>query len=182
MVCSLPDFSVHGISQVKISEWTTISFSRGSFQPRDQTEVSCFVGGFFTNWATREDPHRHINEKDVSNYLSVHPPLHSSIHPAHQSASKNLNIMFKFTFIAFWEITSWECSEKTVEWLAYTYSSWLHGYRACYVVIIERKFDLDIKDLNSWPALLIISYTILVSSLKILQAWVYPRVILNPNS
>ena len=29
-------------------------FSRGSSQPRDQTQVSCIAGGFFTSWATRE--------------------------------------------------------------------------------------------------------------------------------
>ena len=35
--CSLPGFTVHGISQAKILEWVAISFSRGSSQPRDQT-------------------------------------------------------------------------------------------------------------------------------------------------
>ena len=29
-------------------------FSRGSSQPRDQTQVSCLAGGFFTSWATRK--------------------------------------------------------------------------------------------------------------------------------
>ena len=38
---SLPGSSVHGISQAKILEWVAISFSRGSFQPRDQTCISC---------------------------------------------------------------------------------------------------------------------------------------------
>ena len=28
--------------------------SRGSSQLRDQTQVSCIAGGFFTLWATRE--------------------------------------------------------------------------------------------------------------------------------
>ena len=32
----------------------TLSFSRGSFQPRDGTQVSHIAGGFFTIWATRE--------------------------------------------------------------------------------------------------------------------------------
>ena len=30
------------------------SFSKGSSQPRDRTQVSCIAGGFFTSWATRE--------------------------------------------------------------------------------------------------------------------------------
>ena len=51
---SLPASSVHGILQARMLEWVAISFSRGSFQPRDQTQVSCITGRFFTIWATRE--------------------------------------------------------------------------------------------------------------------------------
>ena len=36
---SLPGSSVHGIFQVRILEWVAISFSRGSSQPRDRTQV-----------------------------------------------------------------------------------------------------------------------------------------------
>ena len=39
--CRPPGSSVHGISQARILAWVAISFSRGSFQPRDQTRVSC---------------------------------------------------------------------------------------------------------------------------------------------
>ena len=35
-------------------EWVAIPFSRGSSLPRNQTEVSCIAGRFFTSWATRE--------------------------------------------------------------------------------------------------------------------------------
>ena len=48
MDCSPPGSSVHGISQVRILEWVAISFSRGSSQPRDQTQTSCITGRFFT--------------------------------------------------------------------------------------------------------------------------------------
>ena len=37
-----------GFSQVSILEWVAISFSRGSSQPRDQTQVSCIAGELFT--------------------------------------------------------------------------------------------------------------------------------------
>ena len=40
MDCSPPGSSVHGIFQARILEWVAISFSRGSFQPRDWTHVS----------------------------------------------------------------------------------------------------------------------------------------------
>ena len=51
---SLPGFSVHGILQARILEWVTISFSRGSSQPRDQSQVSHIAGRCFNLWATRE--------------------------------------------------------------------------------------------------------------------------------
>ena len=44
MDCSLPGFSIHGISQASIPEWAAISFSRGSSQPRGRTQVSHTVG------------------------------------------------------------------------------------------------------------------------------------------
>ena len=37
-----------------ILEWVAYPFSRGLSQPRNQTEVSCIAGRFFTNWAIRE--------------------------------------------------------------------------------------------------------------------------------
>ena len=40
MDCSTPASSVPGILQARILEWDAISFSRGSFQPRDRTCVS----------------------------------------------------------------------------------------------------------------------------------------------
>ena len=39
MDCSLPGSSVHEIFQARILEWVAISFSRGSSQPRDWTQV-----------------------------------------------------------------------------------------------------------------------------------------------
>ena len=45
---SPPGSSVHGILQTRILEWVSVPFSR------DQTQVSCTAGGFFTIWATKE--------------------------------------------------------------------------------------------------------------------------------
>ena len=41
MDCRPPGTSVHGILQARILEWMVISFSRGSFQPRERIRVSC---------------------------------------------------------------------------------------------------------------------------------------------
>ena len=48
MDCSLPGSSVHGIFQAIVLEWVAISFSRGSYRPRDQTQVSRIVDRRFT--------------------------------------------------------------------------------------------------------------------------------------
>ena len=55
-LCDPMAYIVHGILQARILEWVAFPFSRGSSQPRDQTQVSCIAGRFFTSWATRETP------------------------------------------------------------------------------------------------------------------------------
>ena len=59
MDCSSPGSSVHGISQARILEWVAISFSRGSSWPRDQTQVDCITGRFFTTESPGK-PHTYI--------------------------------------------------------------------------------------------------------------------------
>ena len=49
ILCKPMDYTVHGILQDRILEWVAILFSRGSYQPRDQTQVSHIVGRFFIN-------------------------------------------------------------------------------------------------------------------------------------
>ena len=54
-----PGSSVHAILQVQILEKVAISFSRGSAQPTDQTQVSyvsCIGGWVLYHWATGEAP------------------------------------------------------------------------------------------------------------------------------
>ena len=48
MNCSPPGSSAHGILQARILEWFALLSSRGSSQPRDQTQVSCIASGVFT--------------------------------------------------------------------------------------------------------------------------------------
>ena len=53
-LCDPMGYTIHRILQARILEWVAFSFSRGSSQPRNQTQVSRIKGGFFTSWATRE--------------------------------------------------------------------------------------------------------------------------------
>ena len=56
MDCSPPGSSIHGLSQAVILEWVAILFSRGSFQPRDRTCVSCISRWIPYHWVTWEVP------------------------------------------------------------------------------------------------------------------------------
>ena len=45
---SLQLHGLHGILQARILQWVAFSFSRGSSQSRDRTQVSHIAGRFFT--------------------------------------------------------------------------------------------------------------------------------------
>ena len=47
--CSPPGSSVHGVSPGKNTGVGCHASSRGSSHPRDQIQVSCIAGGFFTS-------------------------------------------------------------------------------------------------------------------------------------
>ena len=53
-LCNPLGWMVHGVLQARILEWVAFPYSRGSSQPRDQTQVSNIAGRFFNSWATRE--------------------------------------------------------------------------------------------------------------------------------
>ena len=48
-LCDPMDYTVHGILQARILEWVAFSFSKGSSQPRNRTQVSYIAGGFYTS-------------------------------------------------------------------------------------------------------------------------------------
>ena len=54
-------------------------FSRGSSQPRDQTQVSRITGGFFTRWATREAHQRFESINSLALSL-LHDSTITSVH------------------------------------------------------------------------------------------------------
>ena len=63
---SPPGSSVHEIFQARVLEWVAISFSKGSSQPRDWTQVPCTASRFFIDLATREAPTAN-NQKLINN-------------------------------------------------------------------------------------------------------------------
>ena len=48
-LCDPLDCAVHGILQARTLEWVAFPFSRGSYQPRDGTQVSRIAGRFLTS-------------------------------------------------------------------------------------------------------------------------------------
>ena len=48
-LCNPMDYIAHGILQATVLGCVTITFSRGSSQPRDQTQVSHIAGRIFTS-------------------------------------------------------------------------------------------------------------------------------------
>ena len=48
-LCDPMDYTAHGILQATIPEWVAFPFSRGSSQSKDQTQVSCIAGRFFSS-------------------------------------------------------------------------------------------------------------------------------------
>ena len=79
MNCSLPGSSVHGILQARILEWVAISFSRGSSQPRDRTQVSRIGSRHFNCWATREPYWRGVYGKFLGWYESFQVQLYQKL-------------------------------------------------------------------------------------------------------
>ena len=64
MDCSLLGSSVHGIFQSRILEWVAIPFLRGSYWPRDWTQVACIAVRFFYHLSHRGSPVRQWQMKD----------------------------------------------------------------------------------------------------------------------
>ena len=59
--CSPPGSSIHGVLQARILEWVAVSFSRGSSQPRDLTQVSHVEADTLTSEPPGK-PHRRYGE------------------------------------------------------------------------------------------------------------------------
>ena len=103
------DSSVHGILQARILEWVAISFSRGSSQPRDRTQVSHIAGRCFNLCTTREAPV--IKLYYIKSYLKGTGFIFSTLHEWNKvlgSLSHFLNVgeRARFTLRVFWLLSS----------------------------------------------------------------------------
>ena len=127
MDCSPPGSSVQGISQARKLEWVAISFSRGSYWPRDQTRVSHIAGRRFTIWATREA----LKEQKVLP-KKIWPLLTFSA--AHSKWSTNIHM--KNTPMVFVIVTIYRLCNNT---LLSSHKSFQYYCKVCIILIFLHK-------------------------------------------
>ena len=115
MDCSLPGSSVHGILQARILEWVAISSFRGSSRPRDQTQVSCIAGRFFTIWATKEAEEDKCNSnlKNSTRGFSLQPSGFPNWYFQYLTSAQNS-----------WWRNEW--FHRHLKWTSSEESSWLY--------------------------------------------------------
>ena len=89
-----------GLLQARILEWVAFPFSRGSSQPRDQTQVSHIVGRFFTIWATRELVQQDLNRQNQMLGSSVAFP-ENQIYRLYNTYKANIPIGLATNFLWF---------------------------------------------------------------------------------
>ena len=75
---SPPDCSVHGIFQARILKWVAISYSRGSFWPRDQTCASC-IGRRTLYHCTTWEAQRPLSAKTLQSCPTLCDPMDCSL-------------------------------------------------------------------------------------------------------
>ena len=110
--CSSPGFSVHGILQARILEWVDMPSSRGSSQPRDQTQVSPIAGGFFTTYLSHQGIQRILE-------WVLCPFSGGSSWPRNQTRVSRISGGF---------FTSWAIREARNLWYLYINCVWVYLY------------------------------------------------------
>ena len=135
--CSPPSSSVHEILQARMLEWVAISFSRGSSQPRDWTQVSRIAGRGFHLWARHLYFHSETNStKGFSQTMDIHIYLH-------------LPTEFPHTPLLFISLSpSFYLRQSSLYWRRPFFSISLHKGQFAYVVCVG--FQLKRKILVWW--------------------------------
>ena len=96
---SPPGSSVHGVFQAWVLGWVAIPFSRGSSPPRDQAQVSCIAGRFFTIW-TFLDSYICSNKNKIFSDKEIWFPISALLITSHMILNKLLNLP-SFTSLIF---------------------------------------------------------------------------------
>ena len=133
MDCSLPGSSIRRILEARIVEWVAISYSMGSSQSRDRTEVSHIVGRCFTLWATRETLLTSIERIKLSSDPKEKTPLFSVGPQISSITMKSVTASLVIILHACWAYLrdlhickiSWVCLQFP-EWKDFRVDTWLN--------------------------------------------------------
>ena len=118
-----PGSSVHGISQARMLEWVSLSFSRGSSWPKDWTRVSCTAGRFFTIRATA------AAAKSLQSCLTLYNPIDGS--PLGSPVSGILQARtLEWVAISFSNAWKWKVKVKSLSCVQLCATSWTAAYQA----------------------------------------------------
>ena len=98
----LPGSSIHEIFQARALKWVAISFSRGSSQPRNWTQVFFIAGRHFTLWTTREAPPHYIATFPYSFiYTCLQTMIKPLIFPAETLKILSLLLTHRHEFVSY---------------------------------------------------------------------------------
>ena len=130
-LCDLVDYTFYGILQTRILEWIAFPFSRGSFQPRDQTQVSGIADRFFTRWATREAQIYiiHILIYATAKSLQSGSTLCDHIYGS-PPGSPIPRILQEWVAISFSNAWKWKVKVKSLSRVRLLVTSWTAAYQA----------------------------------------------------
>ena len=73
------DYTVHGILQARILEWVAVPFSRGSSQPRDQTQVSHIAGDSLPTEPLGKAKHTGVGTLFLLQQWGSHPGINPGV-------------------------------------------------------------------------------------------------------
>ena len=104
MDCSPPSSSVRGILQARILKWVPISFSRGSSQPRDQTQVSCTAADSLPT----DLPFK--PSIALGPYTTLHPLIIPSLSPTYSVLAMLASLLSPIHTCGFWTTLPPRCS------------------------------------------------------------------------
>ena len=131
--CSLSGSSVHGISNARILECVSISFSRASSQTRDQTPVSCIGRQILYSWSTGEAPF--LQDRNLNIIMPIWKVYKLKFRKVIQWQTWGLTLSFGASS-PFLATVLCLCSQVEIELKALTYTSvvffpWSHSCGFC---------------------------------------------------
>ena len=115
--------------QARILEWVTVSFSRGSSQPRDRTWISRTGGRCLNLWATREAPEHNRPSKNTYWMDERIRVFYKYVLTTNNATIDMIAIKFWFVSLNYFFRMNWEFWDYWIKGQAYSHSDRLCQFR-----------------------------------------------------